>query len=338
MAEAAITIKGLWKKYRRYASVSDGIKEVLHPLRKKYHREFWALKDVSFDVKKGEAVGIIGRNGSGKSTLLQILCGVLQPTRGEVGVRGRIAALLELGAGFSPEFTGRENIYMNGALTGFTKEQIDAKFDEIAGFAEIGDFIDQPVRTYSSGMFVRLAFACAINVAPDILIVDEALAVGDKAFQLKCSRKIEELRAGGITLLFVSHDAYSVKNLCDRALWMNEGKAFAFGDSIEVVDKYSDFANSFSSRAASQADADAYREIDPASRAEGKLPEITGVKILDKSGAASSKINMFEDLNILVEYEVLEEAGPLAVGFSIFDSSKNYIFATNTQLIDKDID
>ncbi|TAN63041.1 ABC transporter ATP-binding protein, partial [bacterium] len=168
--ENAISVKNLSKKFRIYSSPAEGLKEALHPFRKKYHKEFWALKDVSFDVKKGECVGIIGRNGSGKSTLLQILCGILQPTSGEVRVNGRISALLELGAGFNPQFTGRENVFLNGSINGISREEMETRFDEIANFADIGEFIEQPVKTYSSGMYVRLAFACAINVDPDILI------------------------------------------------------------------------------------------------------------------------------------------------------------------------
>ena len=188
--ETAISVRGFSKKYRRFRNTADTLREIFHPFGKKYHDEFWALKDVSIEIKRGECIGIIGRNGSGKSTLLQVLCGILQPTSGAVQVNGRIAALLELGAGFSPDFSGRENVYMNGALMGLSKQEMDERFSSIAEFAEIGDFMEQPVKTYSSGMYVRLAFAVAINVDPDILIVDEALSVGDMRFQQKCYRKI----------------------------------------------------------------------------------------------------------------------------------------------------
>lgn len=174
--DVTISVRNLSKSYKMYPTPKERLKELLHPFGKKYHQEFWALRDVSFEIKKGECIGILGRNGSGKSTLLQLLCGILQPTEGEIKTNGRISALLELGAGFSPQFTGRENVYMNGALMGFTKEEMDERLNAIAEFADIGEFIDQPVRTYSSGMFVRLAYACAVNVEPDILIVDEALA------------------------------------------------------------------------------------------------------------------------------------------------------------------
>lgn len=234
----AIRVDHLSKKYRRYGSVADAFKEVFHPFRKKYHDEFWALKDVSFEVKKGESVGIIGRNGSGKSTLLQILCGVMQPTEGEVTVKGRVSALLELGAGFHPQFSGRENVYLNGAIMGLTKEEIDARFDDIVDFADIGDFIDQPVKTYSSGMFVRLAFAAAINVNPDILVVDEALAVGDMFFQAKCMDRIKKMVDGGVTLFFVSHDSGAIKSVCSKTLLLDKGKMVDFGTPDRVVEKY----------------------------------------------------------------------------------------------------
>lgn len=239
--EVAISVRNLSKSYRMYPSPKERMKELLHPFGKKYHQDFWALRDVSFEVKKGECIGIIGRNGSGKSTLLQILCGVLQPTEGEVTVNGRISALLELGAGFNPQFTGRDNVYMNGAIMGFTKEEMDERFDAIAEFAGIGDFIEQPVRTYSSGMSIRLAFAAAINVDPDILIVDEALSVGDEAFQRKCFSRIEMIRTAGATVIFVSHSAGVVVQLCDKALFLNNGELLLSGVPKFVIAKYQKF-------------------------------------------------------------------------------------------------
>lgn len=202
-------------------------------------RDFYALHDISLNIRRGEAIGIIGRNGSGKSTLLQIIAGTLQPTRGRIETRGRIAALLELGAGFNPDFTGRENVYLNAAILGFTRQQVDARIDDIAAFAEIGDFLDQPVKTYSSGMVVRLAFAVAANVEPDILIVDEALSVGDARFQLKCARTIDRFIAQGVTLLFVSHDASMVKRLCSRAVLLENGSVVYAGKPNDVVNLYS---------------------------------------------------------------------------------------------------
>jgi lipopolysaccharide transport system ATP-binding protein len=215
--EVAIRLRGVSKCFKRYAHPVERLKELIFPRRSRAET-FWALQDVNLEVPKGQTLGIIGQNGSGKSTLLQIVAGTLTPTTGTVEVNGRISALLELGSGFNPEFTGRENVFFNGRLLGLSQEQIAEKFDTIARFADIGDFIDQPVKTYSSGMFVRLAFAVAVNVEPEILIVDEALAVGDVLFQRKCFAKLEEMSESGVTILFVSHDLNSVLNLCDRAV------------------------------------------------------------------------------------------------------------------------
>lgn len=234
----AIKVENLSKCYHIYDQPSDRLKQMLLSRWRRYYREFWALKDLSFEVKKGETIGIIGRNGSGKSTLLQLICGTLTPTYGTVETYGRIAALLELGSGFNPEFTGRENVYMNGALLGFSTEQINDKFDAIAAFADIGEYIDQPVKTYSSGMFVRLAFSVQVQLEPEILIVDEALAVGDALFQKRCFQRIEKLVSDGTTLLFVSHDLESVRTLTNQALLLHKGRPIAWGLSSEVVLSY----------------------------------------------------------------------------------------------------
>lgn len=245
-SDIAIKIDGLGKRYQIYDTPRDRLKQfVVPPLQRllrvpstQYWRDFWALHDVSFDVKKGETVGIVGRNGSGKSTLLQLITGTLTPTTGSVTTNGRIAALLELGSGFNPDFTGRENVYLNGALLGFSREQIDVKFDAIAAFADIGEHLDQPVKTYSSGMLVRLAFAVQVQIEPDILILDEALAVGDALFQKRCFQRIEKLVSDGTTLLFVSHDQESVRTLTKRALLLNKGRVIDWGLSSEVVLTY----------------------------------------------------------------------------------------------------
>ena len=238
MDGATIDVRNLSKRFSMYTSPAKRLTEILFPFGRKNGREVWALKDISFTVTRGQTVGIIGRNGSGKSTLLQILCGILRPTTGEVAVNGRISALLELGAGFHPEFTGKDNVYMNGALMGLSHKEMDMHFQQIADFAEIGDFIEQPVRTYSSGMFVRLAFACAVNIVPDILIVDEALGVGDAYFQQKCERKIREFRENGGSMLLVSHQMASVKALCDSAILLDKGVIIESGDPAQVVDRY----------------------------------------------------------------------------------------------------
>jgi len=237
-AEIAIKVENLSKCYHVYDKPRDRLLQMLSFGRKQYFREFWALRDVSFEIKKGETVGIIGRNGSGKSTILQIICGTLNSTSGSVKTKGRIAALLELGSGFNPEFTGRENVYMNAAVLGLNNIEIDARFDEIADFADIGEFIEQPVKTYSSGMQVRLAFAVAINVDPEILIVDEALSVGDELFQRKCFSRIEKIRASGATILFVSHSGSTIVDLCDRAVLLDVGEKILIGSPKLVVGSY----------------------------------------------------------------------------------------------------
>jgi lipopolysaccharide transport system ATP-binding protein len=235
--EVAISLNNVSKCFKQYARPVDRLKEILLPS-KSYAQEFWALRNISFEIMKGETIGIIGCNGAGKSTLLQLICGTLTPTTGKIQVNGRVAALLELGAGFNPEFTGRENVYMNGAIMGLSKLEVDARFDNIAAFADIKDFIDQPVRTYSSGMYVRLAFASAIHVNPDILIVDEALAVGDMFFQAKCMARMKQMIDNGITVLFVSHDAGAVKSLCEKTIYLSNSQVLAVGKSGEIVDLY----------------------------------------------------------------------------------------------------
>ncbi|HZX80944.1 MAG TPA: ABC transporter ATP-binding protein [Lysobacter sp.] len=234
--EFALCAHGLGKRYLIYDQPHHRLLQSV--LRRPMHREFWALRGVDFEVARGEAVGIIGRNGSGKSTLLQVLCGILPPTEGIVQVGGRIAALLELGAGFNPEFTGRENIYLKASLLGLSRARVDAVIGDILAFAEIGDHVDQPIKTYSSGMFVRLAFAVAVHCDPDILVVDEALAVGDVYFQAKCQRRIEQLRRGGCTLLFVTHSVDALAKLCDRVVVMNAGRKVFDGDVRAGVAEY----------------------------------------------------------------------------------------------------
>lgn len=249
--EIAIRAENLSKHYLMFKRPEDRLKQMIVPRLKRivtktpanYYDIFEAVRHVSLEIRRGETVGIIGRNGSGKSTLLQMLCGTLQATSGTLSVNGRIAALLELGAGFDPEFTGRENVYMNGAIIGLSRAEIDARFKTIEDFADIGQFIDQPAKTYSSGMYVRLAFAVAINSDPDILVVDEALSVGDEAFQRKCFARIEQIQAKGATILFVSHSAQSVVKLCDRAVLMDAGEAILQGKPKRVVSQYQRLIN-----------------------------------------------------------------------------------------------
>lgn len=245
-SDIAIKVENLSKCYQIYDTPRDRLKQFILPrvyhltgqTPRQYFREFWALKDVSFEVRKGESVGILGRNGSGKSTLLQIITGTLTPTTGLVHTSGRIAALLELGSGFNPEFTGRENVFLNLALQGFCERHIQDKFDSVASFADIGEFIDQPVKTYSSGMFARLAFAAAIYTEPEVLIVDEILAVGDAPFQQKCINRLYRMLDDGVSVLMVSHDAYQVRSICGRALLLQRGKQVLFDSSDKVMDAY----------------------------------------------------------------------------------------------------
>src|ERR1051325_2511441 len=234
----ALRIENVSKQYRIYATPGDRLKESLTRGRMKKHQEFWALKDISFEVESGTTTGIIGPNGSGKSTLLQIITGTLNPTHGSVYYDGRIAALLELGAGFNPEFTGIENIFMNASLLGFSRKQTEALLPEIERFAEIGQFVHQPVKTYSSGMYVRLAFSVAVASSPEVLIVDEALAVGDAAFQHRCLRRIKEMQDAGTTILFVSHDAAAIRALCSRAILLHGGHKIADGPPVDAINRY----------------------------------------------------------------------------------------------------
>lgn len=237
---SAIAIRGISKKFRLFDSPKQRLYEALHPLRKQYHREFWALRDVSFSVAKGEIVGILGRNGSGKSTLLQIICAVMSATEGDVQVNGKIAALLELGAGFNPEFSGRENVILNGAIMGFSRPEMVRRMADIEAFADIGEFFDQPVKTYSSGMFVRVAFSAAIHVDPEILIVDEALSVGDASFQHRCFQRIRAFMEQGKTILIVSHNTDTLLRICHRGIVIDGGCVQHIGSIASAVDKYSE--------------------------------------------------------------------------------------------------
>lgn len=237
--EPVISVKNVGKMYKLFDKPIDRLKHTLFwRLGKQYGRDFWALQNVSFDIYPGEIVGIVGRNGSGKSTLLQIIANILQPSVGEVSVKGRVSALLELGSGFNPEYTGRENVFMSGAIMGIDEKEMQERYNDIVAFADIGDFIDQPIKYYSSGMLARLAFSTAMSVDPDILIADEILAVGDMAFQEKCFRVFHDLRNKGVTILFVSHDVYTVRSFCQKAIYLKDGHQVAAGDSYAVIERY----------------------------------------------------------------------------------------------------
>lgn len=258
--DIVISARNLTKSYRLFGHPGDRVKQFLSLGLRRYHRGFTALQDVSFDIRKGETIGIIGRNGSGKSTLLQLVCGILKPTSGTIAVNGRVSALLELGAGFNPEFTGRENVYFQGAITGLSEAEMDARFAAIAAFADIGDFIDQPVRTYSNGMFVRLAFAVASHVDPDILVVDEALAVGDVAFQQKCFDRIYDMQSRGMTMIVVSHNPYQIERLCNRVAVMDRGRLSPLCPAKEALSLYQELV---------------HRELTPDARTDPALREGT---------------------------------------------------------------
>lgn len=324
-SDISISVKGVSKNYRVYDKPQDRLKQSFMGNRKQYYKEFWALKDVSFEIRKGETIGIIGKNGSGKSTLLQIVTQILQPSEGEVQINGRVAALLELGSGFNPEFTGRENAYLNGAIMGLTKSEIDERMPKIEEFAEIGQFIDQPVKVYSSGMYVRLAFACAVNVDPDILIVDEALAVGDMRFQLKCINKMKEFKKAGKTILFVSHDTYSVKNFCDQVIWIMDGQIYLRGDVNAVTNQYEDFMKT---------ELDIPQNHDEPNQfyREGEVLSIDSVNVMDVSNNIKSNFKLKESITVLVEYSLYSPMEGIVGGIAIFDKQNNSICALNTRL------
>ncbi len=271
----AIRVAGLGKCYQIYDRPEDRLKQSIVPRLNRllgrpapaYYREFWALRNIDFEIRKGETVGIIGRNGSGKSTLLQVICGTLTPTTGTVQTTGRVAALLELGAGFNPEFTGRENVLLNAAILGVPKSEMLARMDKVIEFSELGSFLDQPVKTYSSGMHARLAFSTAIHVDPEILIVDETLAVGDARFVAKCMRRINDIKANGVTLLFVSHDVASVRTLCERAIWLDRGAMVDSGDVFPVTGRYMEYM--FRDDAPMAADA---HDLETAGAGESSVP------------------------------------------------------------------
>jgi ABC-type polysaccharide/polyol phosphate transport system ATPase subunit len=346
MDRIIIQVEKLTKIYRLYKKPTDRAKEALSPFKRKYHSDFFALKDVTFQVKQGETFGIIGRNGSGKSTLLKILTGVSTQTTGKVIVEGKVAALLELGAGFNMEMTGIENVYLNGTMQGFTREQIDAKMDSIISFADIGEFVNQPVKSYSSGMFVRLAFALAINIDPDVLIVDEALSVGDIFFQLKCYRKFEEFKAAGKTILFVTHDMNSVLKYCDRAMVLDEGVKLAEGRPKEMIDLYKKVvANLYNSRLEKSntpmSVSNAVQEgcwkdavvLNPNVLEYGdKSMEIFDYGMFDELGNISQSILKDHSCSIRMRVRILSDVAEPIFAMTIKDIKGNEIAGTNSRL------
>ncbi len=367
MDEVVVSLSNVSKCFKRYAHPAERLKETFLP-GKSRAEAFWALQNISLQMQKGETVGILGRNGSGKSTLLQIIAGTLTPTSGDVRVQGRVSALLELGSGFDPEFSGRQNVFFKGRILGLSQAEIARKFEQIAAFAEIGDFIDQPVKTYSSGMFVRLAFAVAIHVEPEILIVDEALAVGDIFFQQKCVRCLEELRASGVTIIFVSHDSQAVVKLCDRAFILQNGQLVDSGSPAAMVARYTEMYyeqsapqrlqprliasqtsstnNSLPNLNNSLPNLDA--SIPPLedipqgfvcefadSHRYGELPGlIVGVAIADRNGNPKTIFQVGEEILLSVKVgEHSAEICPLNIGFQVKNRLGQVCIGTNTCLL-----
>lgn len=318
----SISVKDVSKCYRMFDRPQDRLKQSFVK-NKKYYKEFWALKNVSFDVLRGQTVGIIGRNGSGKSTILQIIANTLTPTSGEVAVNGRVAALLELGSGFNPEFTGRENVIMNCTIMGLSSAEIQQRLPLIEEFAEIGEFINQPVKLYSSGMFIRLAFACAINVDPDILVIDEALAVGDMRFQLKCMDRIKTFQKEGKTILFVSHDSYSIRNICDEAIWMMDGQIYRRGDAKIIIEEYQDYM---------KADNESQVQNESTNQTSEKYGDILNISEVNIVGFENNIVPFKQPITVEIQYTLKEPVNQLLGGVAIYDNQKNYICGLNTKL------
>ncbi len=373
-SSTAIRVDGLSKCYALYDSPRDRLKQFILPRAsralglqpKAYHREFWALRNISFEIARGETCAIIGKNGSGKSTLLQIICGTLAPTTGVVDVQGRVAALLELGAGFNPEFSGRENVYMNGRVLGLSTTQIDERFDRIAAFADIGEFIERPVKTYSSGMFVRLAFAVSVHVDADVLIVDEALSVGDLAFQMKCARRIRQFLETGGTLLFVSHDLGLARSLCQTGIYLQKGQLRRAGAAEQVCGEFLADMNEESGLAArtvavrGDAEPDSSAAAGPQPADEGAAPvtaangilleteaafrakvepfrrhrsedcEVIGVTVEDGQGRPATLVGFGDEVVVRVRLRALRQVAELVVAMYVRDRTENDLLGTNT--------
>lgn len=324
MEKGSVEVNDLSKVYHLYNKSSDRLRETFSIKKKKYSKDHYALRDINLSIKHGESVGIVGTNGSGKSTLLKLITGVVTPTTGEIKTEGKIAALLELGAGFNPEYTGIENIYLNGTMMGYTEEEMEKRVPAIVDFADIGEFIYQPVKSYSSGMFARLAFAVSINVEPDILIVDEALSVGDTRFQVKCIDKMRELQESGTTILFVTHAIEQIKRFCTRAIWIKNGEVVEDGEASQVVDLYDNFMK-YGERKIEKVDNDE----------EFKVPESSDyLAVIQKVTINKNMFKSFEKLEVEITYDVYDEhMEDLQVGVAFYSlDRKIYVFGPNTNL------
>lgn len=324
MDKGTIEVRDLSKVYYLYDKPSDRIRETFSIRKKKYSKEHYALKNINLKINKGESIGIVGTNGSGKSTLLKLVTGVVTPTTGTIKTDGKIAALLELGAGFNPEYTGIENIYLNGTMMGYTEEEMKKRVPDIIEFADIGEFINQPVKSYSSGMFARLAFAVSINVEPDILIVDEALSVGDTRFQVKCIDKMRELQESGTTILFVTHAIEQIKRFCTRAIWIKNGELIEDGEASQVVDLYDNFMKYGEKKIEKVNNEDEFR-----------LPENSDyLAVIQKVSINKNMFKTFEKLEVEVTYDVYDNhMEDLQVGVAFYSlDRKIYVFGPNTNL------
>ena len=324
MDKGTIEVRDLSKVYHLYNKPSDRIRETFSIRKKKYSKEHYALKNINLKINKGESIGIVGTNGSGKSTLLKLVTGVVTPTTGTIKTDGKIAALLELGAGFNPEYTGIENIYLNGTMMGYTEEEMKKRVPDIIEFADIGEFINQPVKSYSSGMFARLAFAVSINVEPDILIVDEALSVGDTRFQVKCIDKMRELQESGTTILFVTHAIEQIKRFCTRAIWIKNGELIEDGEASQVVDLYDNFMKY------------GEKKIEKVNNEEEfRLPDNSDyLAVIQKVSINKNMFKTFEKLEVEVTYDVYDKnMEDLQVGVAFYSlDRKIYVFGPNTNL------
>ena len=350
----AVHIRGVSKSYPIYARPADRLKELLTGNSRSYHRDFWALRDISLEIPKGTTFGLVGQNGSGKSTLLQLIAGILKPTRGEVEVEGRVSALLELGSGFNPEFTGRENVFLNGTILGLSKKEIERLYPAIESFAEIGDFIHQPVKTYSSGMMVRLAFAVAISIEPDILLVDEALAVGDIYFRQRCMRKIHELHRRGATILFVSHSASDIKSLAEQVAWLDQGQLVECGEPDRVVAKYlaamvqkdSEYRKQFAQQSRGGTSPQGGTVLAPEVvqkipnvdyRYGNRAAEILGIAVLNEDGEELSILPQKAPIIVRISLQAHAEVAMPIVGFLIRNHLGVDLAGTNTALEDLEL-
>ncbi len=330
MSEIALSLKQVSKKFPIYDSPLQRLREAVHPKRKKYHREFWALRDISLDLEAGTTLGILGQNGSGKTTILQLMAGIMAPTRGGIEIRGRVATILELGAGFNPEFTGRENAFLSGLILGLPPREIKSKMAEIVAFAEIGEFIDQPVKTYSNGMYVRLAFAVAVTLDPDILLIDEILAVGDTYFQHKCVRKIRDFQERGKTLVYVTHDVESVRNICHQAIILDYSRLLARGEAGPIAARYLGLIDTRERERSTAGRPSATGAVlADYSRYGSKEAEITAVEILDDDGRPRTVFNYGENFHLRFRVEIHADVTRFVLG-NIFRNKYGFnVFGTN---------